>query len=76
MKNPGIILQLADGRKCIVYDNQPLLAESAKVLLHLIDGNNNLLKHEDGSPKVLIKSVEMYNVENQYGVNHVIGYVD
>lgn len=63
MRNPGIIIQLADGRKCIVYNKQPLVADKRKVILHLLDDDLKFIPNEKGNPKIIIKNVEVYNEE-------------
>lgn len=72
--NSGAIVQLADGRKVIVYNNQPLLKMAKKVILNLIDENYNCIKGDDGKPKVIIKDISAYNVEMKAA--KLIGYVD
>ena len=74
MKNPGIIFKLPDNRICIAYNKQPLLEERGKIILNLVDEDYNLLKHENGKPKVLIKSVDLYNEEAHTW--KLMGYVD
>lgn len=75
MKKPGILLLLPDGRKTIVYNEQPLLQSNGRVILNLIDEKLNLI-YKDGKPSIIMKSVEQYNLENQEGVNKIIGFVD
>ncbi len=74
MKNSGIIAKLPDGRTVIVYDNQPLAEVKGKILLNLVDDKYNLIKNEDGKPKVIIKDISDYNEEMQAAT--LIGYVD
>lgn len=76
MRNSGIILKLPDERTVIVYTKQPLLKEKGKVIMNLVDEKYNLIKDENGKPKIVIKSIEQYNLENQNQVNMVIGFVD
>ena len=76
MKNSGIILKLPDERNVIVYTKQPLLEEKGKVIMNLVDENLNLIKDETGKPKIIIKSVEQYNLENENRINTVVGFVD
>lgn len=73
MKNPGTIAKLADGRRCIIYTEQPLLKARGKVILNLVDENNNLLM-DNNRPKTIIKDVAIYNEEMQAA--ELIGYVD
>jgi hypothetical protein len=74
MKNSGIIIRLPDNRMVIVYDRQPLAKEKGKIILNLVDENHNLIKGEDGKPKVIMKDIHVYNEEMQ--VATLIGYVD
>lgn len=77
MRNPGIILKLADGRKVIVYNKQQLMLKGkSKVIMNLIDDDHILIKDENGKPKILIKDLAQYNLENQEGINELIGYID
>lgn len=74
MKNSGIIAKLPDNRMVIVYYKQPLAKEKGKIILNLVDEKYNLIKGEDGKPKVIIKDIHIYNEEMQ--VATLIGYVD
>ena len=74
MRNPGTIIKLKDGRRCIVYNNQPLLALKRKFILSLVDEHGKPILNEFGSPIHLIKSVADYNTEMQ--TSTLIGYVD
>lgn len=74
MKNSGIIAKLHDNRVVIVYYKQPLAKEKGKIILNLVDEKYNLIKGEDGKPKVIIKDIHIYNEEMQ--VATLIGYVD
>lgn len=74
MRNPGILVKLPDQRKCIVYDNQPLAKTKGVIVLHLIGEDYNLLKTEEGKPRLLLKPVHIYNEEMQHAT--LIGYVD
>jgi hypothetical protein len=74
MKNPGTLIQLSDGRKCIVYNKQPLFAEKGKVILHLLDEDLKLIPDEKNNPKIIMKDVTVYNEEMQAA--KLIGYVD
>jgi len=76
MKNSGIILKLPDERMVIVYDKQPLLKENGKVIMNLVDEKYNLIKDENDKPKIIMKDVDQYNIENQNKINRLIGYVD
>lgn len=76
MKNSGVILKISDERIVIVYNKQPLLAEKGMVIMNLVDEKCNLIKDESGKPKIIIKSVEQYNLENQHGINKVVRFVD
>lgn len=76
MINSGVILKLADERTVIVYTKQQLLIEKGKVIMNLVDEKYNLIKDENGKPKIIIKSVEQYNLENQYELNKFVGFVD
>lgn len=59
--NPGIIIELADGRKAIVYHNQPLHQTQCKLLLHLIGDDYKPILGDDGKQKTLIKSEQEYH---------------
>ena len=74
MKNPGIIVKMADGLRCIVYDKQPLLDLKGKVLLHLVDEKFKPILSDLGTPKRKILDVAVYNEEML--ASTVIGYVD
>ena len=73
---PGILLELADKRKVIVYNDQPLLETKGVVVLNLIDDEYKLILNEQEKPKTILKTVHKYNLENQNELNKVIGYVD
>jgi len=72
LKNKGRIIKLSDGRRCIVNNTQPLLEEKKKIILHLVDEDNNPLKDENGKSKILIKTVEDFNND----LKILIGFVD
>lgn len=74
MKNSGIIIKLIDGRRCIVYDKQPLAKERGKIILNLVDENLNLINNDDGKPKIIIRDISTYNEEIVSAT--FIGYVD
>jgi hypothetical protein len=74
-KNPGVLLQLQDGRKAIVYNDQPLKSKGM-IFLHLVDDNFKRVLNDEGEPKVLIWTVEKYEGESLEGKNKLIGYVD
>ena len=74
MKNSGVIVKLPDNRMVIVYDNQPLAKEKGKIILNVVDEKYNLIKGEDGKPKVIFKDIHIYNEEMQAAT--IIGYVD
>jgi hypothetical protein len=74
MKNPGIIVKRDDGSRVIVYNDQPLLAERGRIILHLVDENNKKILNGDGKPKIRIMDVQVYNEEIQ--ASTLIGYVD
>ena len=72
LKNKGRIIKLSDGRRCIINNIQPLLEEKKKIILHLVDEDNNPLKDENGKSKILIKTVEDFNND----LKILIGFVD
>lgn len=74
-KKPGVLLQLPDGRMVKVLNEQPLLKEHNKVIMHLIDQEYNVIM-EFGKPKILMRSLEQYNLENQQEINKLIGHID
>jgi len=74
MKNPGIIVQLSDGRHCIVYNDQPLRVPNGCIILHLVDESQNKLMNDNGHPKVIIRTEMDYAREMQSA--QLIGYVD
>lgn len=74
-KKPGVILQLPDKRLVKVLNEQPLLKEHNKVIMHLIDQEYNVIM-EFGKPKILMRSLEQYNLENQQEINKLIGHID
>jgi len=74
--NPGQILQLSDGRKCIMHNKQPLLQEKGKVVLHLIDDNFSPINDETGKQKTLIWTVDHYNLQVQEKMVTGIGMID
>lgn len=74
MRSPGIIVETSEGKKFIIYNNQPLLEEKGKVILHHIDDNMKLMNDDNGKPKISIRSVQVYNEEAQ--TYKVIGHVD
>ena len=73
-RNAGVLLKMADGRFCIMYHKQPLIKERGKVILHLVDSKCNKLLDANKKPKILIKSVDVYNEEAQAW--RLIGYID
>lgn len=75
MRRSGTLILLQDGRKVIMYDNQPLIKQG-RVVLHLIDDNYNLIKDETGKEKTIIKPLDTWNEENRQGLNKGIGKVD
>lgn len=75
MKNPGKLVELEDGRKAILYNNQPLLKSHNKVVLHLI-GDDYKIIEKDGKPATLLRDVDVYNdMVNQKKIKG-IGMVD
>ncbi len=74
MKNPGVIIKLPnDERTFVVYNNQPF-ATQGKVMLNIVDENHNPILGDTGKPKVIFRSVEVYNEEAQAAT--LIGYID
>jgi len=71
-KKSGTIIKLSDGRRCIVNNVQPLLEEKKKIILHLVDEDNNPLKDENGKSKILVKNFDDYNND----LKIIIGYID
>ncbi len=71
-----MMLQLSDGRKVLIYNKQPLLKEKGKIVMNLIDESLNLIKDENGKPKIIFKDLGVYNSEVLEGVIKLIGYVD
>ncbi len=59
-RKPGTLAEMPDGRKVIIYDNQPLLKEHGKVIVHLIDDDYNLIM-QNGKLKILMFAVHVYN---------------
>ena len=74
MKNPGKLIRLKDGRKVIFYNNQPLMKEKGKIILHLVDENNNIIEGENKKPKTILKDADSFT-EGMEGAG-VIGFVD
>lgn len=72
-KKPGIMFELPDKRKAIVYNNQPLMKEKGKVIINLLNDDLSL-KMVNSNPSLLMKSVEIYNEEVQTW--KMMGYVD
>jgi hypothetical protein len=75
MRNPGKLIKLKDGRKVILYNNQPLI-KSGRVVLHLIDDDYNIQTDETGKAKTILKNIEEWNEENRQGLHKGIGMVD
>lgn len=75
-KKPGIMLQISDGKKVIVYNEQPFLASQKKIMMHIVDDDGVLQYDESGKQKIVTRTLEQYNLDNQQGVNKVIGFVD
>lgn len=46
MRNPGVLIEMSDGRKCIAYKKQPLLKEKGKVIVHLLDEDLKILNDD------------------------------
>lgn len=59
-RNSGTIAIMQDGRKVIIFNNQPLAKEKSKVVVHLIDDSFNLIIEND-KPKILLFDVSTYN---------------
>lgn len=73
MKNSGKIFKLIDGRKVIVYDDQPILNKN-KVLLHLVDENYELIMNENDKPKTIFKNYD--DLLNELKKASFVGFVD
>lgn len=73
MKHPGQIVQLPDKRFCIVYNEQPLIQEKGKIILHLVDENYNLM-YDNDRPRIIIRNLDAYIQEMK--ASKMIGYVD
>jgi hypothetical protein len=74
MRNPGIIVKMADGLRVIVYNEQPLRATRGRIILHLVDADHKHILNEDKMPKIRIMSEMDYYKEMQ--ASTMIGYVD
>lgn len=72
MRNPGMIIQIPDGRKVIRYNKQPLL-KKGKVVLHLLNEDYSL-KISEGKEATIFKPVDEYNA--MLPGSKLIGYVD
>jgi hypothetical protein len=70
-RNSGTVIQLADGRKCILYNKQPV---PGKIVLHLTDDNFKMLTDERGRHRTLLRSVDPW-VEEMKDAK-TIGYID
>lgn len=68
MKKPGIIMLLPDGRKIIMYEDQPLLQEKGKVILTLLTDDL------EPTEKKLIKDVHVWNEQAQ--ACKILGFAD
>jgi len=60
-RNPGQLAKMEDGRLVVIYNNQPLLKEKKKVVVHLLDDNFGYIQGEDGKPKTLLFDIDEYN---------------
>lgn len=74
MKNPGRFIKSGDGRFFVIFNNQPLLQEKQKMILNLADEKGGLILDEKGKPKIILKDVEVYNLERTW--YKLKGYVD
>jgi len=72
--NSGKIIRLDDGRLVIVYNNQPLLKESGKIVMHLIGDDYKALLGEDKKQKTILKDLSDYNLQCKNW--QLIGFVD
>ena len=74
MKNPGIIIKLYDGRTVIIYNNQPLVKEKGKIVLHLVDDKFMPILDDTGKTKIIIKDITVYLEEKKSAT--ILGYVN
>ncbi len=71
--NPGVIVKQADGKILVVHNNQPLLKEKGKIVVHLLDENlKPILK--DGQPEKYCRDVAYHNLQMEGA--KLIGYFD
>ncbi|MCK9417467.1 hypothetical protein M0Q97_12575 [Candidatus Dojkabacteria bacterium] len=59
----GSLLQLEDGRFCMVYDKQPIMIDKHKIVLYICDSEGNKLKNEQGQDRMLVKQILEYTRE-------------
>lgn len=76
MSNHGKIIQTSDGKKYIIYDNQPLMKreKDQRVVITIIDDDLKPVKDENWRNKTLLKT-HLDFVEFVKGCR-VIGYVN
>lgn len=58
MSNHGKIIQTSDGKKYIIYDNQPLMKreKDQRVIITIIGEDLKPVKDENGRNKTLVKT--------------------
>ncbi len=76
MSNAGKVIQLNDGRVCILYDAQPMLKLNGKLVLNLVDGEYNHLIGQSGKDRVMLRDESEYNADCKKGLIKLLGYVD
>lgn len=58
-RRPGTLALLPDGRKAVIYNDQPLLKSHGKIVVHLMGDDYNLIV-ENGKEKTLLFDVDKY----------------
>lgn len=59
-RRSGTIAQMSDGRKIIIFNDQPLLKDKKKVVVYLINEDYELII-DNGEPKTLLFDLKVYN---------------
>ncbi len=71
-KNPGQLIQTPDGRKYIMYNEQPLFVTHDKIILYHIDQNFKPIYNDKGKSMMrLLSPTEYESMEKK-----LIGYCD
>lgn len=74
-RRSGHLIQIPDGRTVVRFNDQPLLKEHKKVVLHLLNEDYSLQK-EGEKELTLVKTIEEYNTMIKDPGCKAIGMID